>query len=197
VSHLDRWSHAIHGPQALLSAPSSRPPVRALSPQQQQLIPEFLWHGAEAYGFRGSVWTCGRIAKVIEEEFGVTLRQRACFASAAAPELDAAELPIRRASQRNEQANRAVGRGRESLARGCLLKRKGAAGRLFLWMSGVYLLPSVVKTYAPRALTPVLRGETDADHLSAMGGMTPAGRIYTLARQTSLNGSQVVSSWSI
>ena len=35
------------------------------------MIPEFLWHGAEAYGFRGSAWTCGRVAKVIEQEFGV------------------------------------------------------------------------------------------------------------------------------
>src|SRR5579864_6380073 len=59
-----------HGPQGLWSAPiPGRPP--ALSPRQMRLIPEFLWHGAEAYDFRGSVWTCRRIAKVIEEEFGV------------------------------------------------------------------------------------------------------------------------------
>ena len=42
-----------------------------LSDAQKRLIPEFLWHGAEAYGFRGQVWTCARIALVIEEEFGV------------------------------------------------------------------------------------------------------------------------------
>ena len=36
-----------------------------------RLIPEFLWHGAEAYGFRGEVWTCARIALVIREELGV------------------------------------------------------------------------------------------------------------------------------
>ncbi|HMB07154.1 MAG TPA: winged helix-turn-helix domain-containing protein, partial [Isosphaeraceae bacterium] len=47
-------------------------PPRAGSPGwQQRLIPEFLWHGPEAYGFRGEVWTCARIALVIEEEFGV------------------------------------------------------------------------------------------------------------------------------
>src|SRR5687768_9761096 len=58
------------GPNGLLSASiPGRPPV--LSPAQQRMIPEFLWHGPEAYGFRGSLWTCGRIAKVIEEEFGV------------------------------------------------------------------------------------------------------------------------------
>src|SRR5262249_22138184 len=48
---------------------SGRPPH--LSPKQKGLIPEFLWHGAEAYGFPGEVWTCARVASVIQEEFGV------------------------------------------------------------------------------------------------------------------------------
>src|SRR5205823_1303293 len=58
------------GFDALRSRPSGgRPPK--LSHAQKRLIPEFLWHGAEAYGFRGEVWTCARAAKVIEQEFGV------------------------------------------------------------------------------------------------------------------------------
>src|SRR3954453_22105274 len=58
------------GPEALRARPGpGRPPK--LSPTQKRLIPEFLWHGAEAYGFRGEVWTCARVARVIEEEFGV------------------------------------------------------------------------------------------------------------------------------
>src|SRR5689334_18996182 len=58
------------GPQALLarSAPG-RPPK--LDDAQKRLIPEFLSHGPDAYGFRGQVWTRARIARVIEEEFGV------------------------------------------------------------------------------------------------------------------------------
>src|SRR6266404_8827642 len=58
------------GPDALRSRP---PPGRAarLTAQQKRLIPEFLWHGPEAYGFKGKVWTCARIALVILEEFGV------------------------------------------------------------------------------------------------------------------------------
>ena len=58
------------GAKALLARPSpGRPPK--LSSAQKRLIPEFLWHGAEAYGFRGEVWTCARVAQVIEEELGV------------------------------------------------------------------------------------------------------------------------------
>ena len=37
-----------------------------------RLIPDFLSHGSEAYGFRGELWTTARVAKVIEEEFGVS-----------------------------------------------------------------------------------------------------------------------------
>jgi hypothetical protein len=28
------------------------------APNRMWMVPEFLWHGAEAYGFRGDVWTC-------------------------------------------------------------------------------------------------------------------------------------------
>src|SRR4051812_25863718 len=69
---VSRWlgrARAGH-PEALRAQPRpGRPPK--LTPDQKRLIPEFLWHGAEAYGFRGEVWTCARIARVIEEEFGV------------------------------------------------------------------------------------------------------------------------------
>src|ERR687888_561618 len=69
---VSRWFARVRdgGPEALRARPGpGRPPK--LSPAQKRLIPEFLWHGAEAYGFRGDVWTCARIAHVIEEEFGV------------------------------------------------------------------------------------------------------------------------------
>src|SRR5438477_11235862 len=56
------------GPEALLSRPGPGHPAK-LTPAQLRLVPDFLWHGAEAYGFRGDVWTCARVAKVLEEEF--------------------------------------------------------------------------------------------------------------------------------
>jgi hypothetical protein len=50
----------------------------------------------------------------------------------------------------------------------------------------------VVRTYSPEGLTPILREKQTRDHLSVMGGMTPRGKIYTLARQESLNGLHTV-----
>ncbi|MGO9597210.1 MAG: helix-turn-helix domain-containing protein [Isosphaeraceae bacterium] len=59
-----------YGPESLRARPSPGAPPR-LSPAQRRSIPKFLWHGPEAYGFRGQVWTLARVAKVIEWEFGV------------------------------------------------------------------------------------------------------------------------------
>src|SRR3954447_12094956 len=89
---VSRWTAVarVRGPEGLRSAPiPGRPPD--LAPRQRQLIPELLWHGAEAYGFRGSSWTCGRVAKVIEEEFGVAYDPGARVAPAQAVAVDAAD----------------------------------------------------------------------------------------------------------
>src|SRR5262245_40289993 len=57
------------GPDALRSRASPGRPAR-LGDARPRLPPDFPWHGAEAYGFRGEVWSCGRVARVIEEELG-------------------------------------------------------------------------------------------------------------------------------
>jgi transposase len=187
---VSRWMAVARtrGPEGLLSAAiPGRPPE--LSPRQRQLIPEFLWHGAEAYGFRGSVWTCGRIAKVIQEELGVTYDKG--HVSRLLRQLHwTPQLPIRRAIQRDEPA---IEQWRsETWPRLLVESRRERRTLVFADEAGFYLLPSVVKTYAPCAQTPVLRAKLTRDHLSVMGGMTPAGRIYTLARQESLSGSHSV-----
>jgi len=172
------------GPEALRARPRpGRPPN--LTPAQKRLIPEFLWHGAEAYGFRGDVWTCGRIARVIDEEFGV--RYHKGHVGRLLQELRwTPQMPIRRAAQRDEPAIR---RWRDEVWPE--LRRRARRERRVLVIedeSGFYLLPGVVRTYAPAARTPVLREKLTRDHLSVMGGMTPAGKVYTLARQESLDG---------
>src|SRR4051812_3683316 len=50
------------GIEALLDHP---PPGRPPGPSaaQRALIPELLWHGPEAYGSQGRVWTCARVSK--------------------------------------------------------------------------------------------------------------------------------------
>lgn len=172
------------GMESLLAHPGPGHPSQ-LNPVQRALIPEFLWHGPEAYGFRGRVWTCARVAKVIEEEFGVAYHKG--HVARLLKELHwTPQTPIRRAIQRDEAA---IDRWR-SVVWPELLKqaRRERRGLVFVDESGFYLLPGVVKSYSPEGQTPVLREKLTRDHLSVMAGMTPAGKLYTLARQESLNG---------
>ncbi len=176
------------GTEALiLHSSPGRPPV--LSPAHLRMIPEFLWHGPEAYGFRGQVWTSARVAKVIEEEFGVAYDKG--HVSRLLKRLGwTPQTPVRRALQRDEAA---IQRWRDRTWPQLLGEAKTERRTLFLVdESGFYLLPSVVKSYAPQAHTPVLRHRLTRDHLSVMAAMTPAGRVYTLARQHSLDGTHSV-----
>ncbi len=59
---------------------------------------------------------------------------------------------------------------------------------VFIDESGFYLLPEVVRTYAPKASRPVLKEWQTRDHLSVMGALTAPGKIYSLVRQEPLNG---------
>jgi transposase len=78
-------------------------PAGKLLPGQRFLIADCLWHGAEAYGFRGDRWTCARVGKVIEEEFGV--RYHPGHVSRLLKELGwTPQVPITRAIQRDEAA---------------------------------------------------------------------------------------------
>jgi transposase len=49
--------------------------------------------------------------------------------------------------------------------------------------AGFYLLPLAVRTWAPCGQTPILRVPLSHDHLSAISGITPDGRLYRQTRE--------------
>ncbi len=49
---------------------------------------------------------------------------------------------------------------------------------VFVDESGFYLLPMAVRTYARVGQTPVLRVPLTRDHISAIGALTPEGRLF-------------------
>jgi len=88
------------GEAALKDRPKPGAP-RRLSIAERQRIPELLELGAESFGFRGEVWTCSRVAKVIEREFGV--KYHPAHVSRILKDLNwTPQKPIRRAKQRRE-----------------------------------------------------------------------------------------------
>jgi transposase len=169
---------------ALLAHPRPGPSPK-LAPEKVRLIPDFLWHGPEAYGFPGEVWTCDRVADILWEEFGVSYSRSQV--SRILKQLGwTPQVPITRAIQRDEEA---IERWR--VQSWPTLKEKARRERrvlVFVDESGFYLLPGVVKTYGPKGDTPVVDEWQTRDHLSVMGGVTPQGKVYSLVRPTSLNG---------
>ena len=63
----------------------------------------------------------------------------------------------------------------------------------FIDESGVYPLPSVVRTYAPVGHTPILREWWTRDHLSAIGAVSPEGKRYFACQDRAINSEDVVA----
>src|SRR5205823_1992316 len=76
VSHWLRRAKA-QGKEALHRhpAPGAQP---KLSPEQLGQLPSLLNRGAEAFGFRGQVWTAQRVAEVIKRQYGVSYHPGHC-----------------------------------------------------------------------------------------------------------------------
>ena len=81
-------------------APGRQP---KLSAEQLAQLPHLLAKGAEAYGFRGQVWTTGRVAEVLKREFGVSYHPAHCSRLLRALK-HSVQKPVQRASQRDEVA---------------------------------------------------------------------------------------------
>jgi hypothetical protein len=81
--------------------------------------------------------------------------------------------------------------GGDNLA--CATKKAVAEGRTILFVdeSAFYLLPGVVRTWAPVGETPLLRGKLTRDHYSVISAITPTGELY-LAMQTAAYDSAAV-----
>ena len=81
-------------------APGRQP---RLSAEQLAQLPALVERGPEAYGFRGQVWTCRRVAEVIRRTFGVTYHP-AHVSRLLHAVRHSVQQPHTRATQRNEAA---------------------------------------------------------------------------------------------
>ena len=90
------------GREALYSQPGGGPKPR-LSEKQLSRLPGLLARGAEHFGFRGDVWTRGRVATVIKRELDVSYT--ATHVGRILKGLEwSRQKPVERASQRDEKA---------------------------------------------------------------------------------------------
>ena len=74
--------------------------------------------------------------------------------------------------------------------------KKGAdqEGRTIVWVdeSGFYLLPSAVRTYAPRGQTPILRLPLSRDHLAVISAITADDRLLMLVQERPYKSPDIV-----
>src|SRR5512137_2634837 len=63
---------------------------------------------------------------------------------------------------------------------------------VFIDEAGFYLLPALVRTYAPSGQTPILKVPLTYDHLSVMSGLTWTGQLFTLVRTYALTSIESV-----
>jgi transposase len=129
------------------------------------------------------------VAKVIAEEYGVSYDPG--HVSRLLKKLHwTPQVPMKRALQRDEAE---IEHWRTVVWPSLLARaRRERQTPIFIDESGFYLLPGLVRTYAPEGRTPIIRPWHTRDHLSVMAGLTPQGKIYVLVRRESLNGLHTV-----
>jgi transposase len=99
---VSQWiCQAREGGVEALGKRAGKGPRARLTAQQLARLPELLKQGAEHFGFRGEVWTRGRVASIIKREFGVAYSPRPVGRLLAAMRWSS-QKPVDRASQRDE-----------------------------------------------------------------------------------------------
>lgn len=104
TSSVKRWKTAwLEGGEEALAAKPHLGPRHRLSEDQKRRLLEILSRGARVAGYRTELWTCARIAEVIESTFGISYHQghvwRILRSLGWTP-----QRPERRARERNEEA---------------------------------------------------------------------------------------------
>jgi len=168
-------------------SPSGRSP--RLSSDQQQQVLSLLSQGAVALGFRGEVWTGARVARVIRTHVGVAYHPQ--YIPRLLRRLGwTRQKPQKKATQQDKQA---VAQWREQTWPQ-LKKKAHQEGRTIVPVdeAAFYLLPAVVRTWAPKGCTPILEEVCSHDHLSVISAITPQGKLYLHLHEEPIDGWDVV-----
>lgn len=73
-------------------------------------------------------------------------------------------------------------------------KKAEDEGRTLVWIdeAAFYLLPALVRTWAPVGEPPILRAPCSYDHLSTISAITPSGQLLLHIQEQAYHGSDVV-----
>jgi transposase len=163
------WLRQEQQPGGLAAKPRHGQPPR-LSADQLQQLEQLLLQGAKTYGWSNDLWTCRRIAALIQQRFGVTYHPDHVGRFLHTRLRWSCQKPQRRARERDEaeidfwQRHEFPRILREAQQRGAHLA--------FLDESGFFLLAAVRRTWGPQGQTPILPAWDRRDRLSVISAIT-------------------------
>src|SRR6516164_11433839 len=165
-----RWVHdyRTQGKSALRKAGRAGRKPR-LSEQQRQQLEKHLVAGPERLGYETPLWTCPRVAHLIEQEFNVRYHEghvwKILVGLGWSP-----QRPAGRARERNEEQ---ILNWKKKVWPE-LKKKARREGRILVFIdeSGLSQRPHRCRTWAPRGQTPVLQYHFNWKMLSAVAGVT-------------------------
>ena len=167
-------------------APGAKP---RLDPEQKEELLAKLEQGAEAFGFEGDVWTAKRIAQMIRKEFGISYHH-----DYIGPLLRGLgwsfQKPVVRATQRDEEA---IATGVKNAGPSSKNPKNEDYTIIFIDESGFYLLPGLVRTWAPVGQTPILRCKLTRDHYSAISGITLKGELFLSMQRKAFDSQDIIT----
>jgi transposase len=169
-----RWRRMARRPSGLNAKPATGPKP-GLSDYHLRKLERLLLQGAKAHGWPNQLWTASRVARLIQQRFGLgyhpehvrkILKQRLDWTS---------QKPRRKARERDDKeverwlADELPGILREAYRR--------KAHLVFLDESGFFLTPTVRRSLAPRGQTPILDCWDRRDRISAISCITLSPRL--------------------
>ena len=173
ATSLHRWRRLARQPDGLVAKPALGAKPR-LSDQPLATLEGLLRQGAVAHGWPNHLWTCKRVAVLIQRHFGVRyhpdhvlrlLNQRLRWTS---------QKPQKRARERNlKEVERWIADDWPRIIRQAYQRRARIA---LLDEAGFLLSPVVRRTMAPRGKTPILDCSDRHDRISVISAITLSPR---------------------
>jgi len=164
-----RWLHLSETPDGLTAKPHPGSPTR-LSPQQQIELEALLLQGAKVHGWHNDLWTTQRIAQLILRHFGVSLHHDHVGRFLRQKMHWSPQKPRRKARERDEDG---IEHWKSTIfPRIVRDASQRNAHIVFLDESGFMLTPTVRRTWAPTAQTPILHSWDRRDRISAISCIT-------------------------
>jgi transposase len=166
---IHRWQRLAQQPGGLSARPIAGRPPR-LSDLQLAELERLLREGPEAHGWPNNLWTCGRIALLIQSRFGI-LFHRGHVARILKHRLDwSCQRPQRQHPHGNDAA---ISLWLDEEFPRILREAASREAHLaFVDETGFMLNPHVKRTYAPRGKTPVNRVADPHARISVIGAIT-------------------------